>query len=61
MIFGHNPAITNLTNELNHELLFENIPTCGIVKIEFSETSWKGVVDNKNGKLIINKFPKSFK
>lgn len=61
MIFGHNPATTNLTNELNSDLLFENIPTCGIVKIDFIHKSWKDVAEKKDGKLVINKFPKSFK
>jgi len=61
MIFGHNPAITNLTNELNKDLLFENVPTCGIIKIGFSYDNWKEVADKKNGQLLLNKFPKSFK
>lgn len=61
MLFGHNPAITNLTNELNKDLLFENVPTCGIIKIGFAYDSWKDVVDKKHGQLLLNKFPKSFK
>lgn len=61
MMFGHNPAITNLTNELNKDLMFENVPTCGIIKIGFPYDSWKEVVENKHGQLLLNKFPKSFK
>lgn len=61
MLFGHNPAITNLTNDLNKDLLFENVPTCGIVKIGFPYDSWKEVTEKKKGQLILNKFPKSFK
>lgn len=61
MLFGHNPAITNLTNELNKDLLFENVPTCGIIKIGFDLNSWKDVAAKKEGKLLLNKFPKSFK
>lgn len=61
MVFGHNPAITNLTNELNKDLLFENVPTCGIIKIGFDLNSWKDVAAKKEGKLLLNKFPKSFK
>ena len=61
IIFGHNPAITNLTNELNNDLIFENIPTCGIVKIGFDNKSWTEVAKSKGGKLLMNKFPKSFK
>lgn len=61
MMFGHNPAITNLTNELNKDLMFENVPTCGIIKIGFPYDSRKEVVENKHGQLLLNKFPKSFK
>jgi len=61
MLFGHNPAITNLTNELNKDLLFENVPTCGIIKIGFPYENWKEVADKKHGQLLLNKFPKSFK
>lgn len=61
MLFGHNPAITNLTNELNKDLLFDNVPTCGIIKIGFNVNKWKDVAANKEGKLLLNKFPKSFK
>lgn len=61
MMFGHNPAITNLTNELNKDLMFENIPTCGIIKIGFPYNSWTEVVEKKHGQLLLNKFPKSFK
>lgn len=61
MLFGHNPAITNLTNELNQDVLFENVPTCGIVKIGFTYSTWKDVVSKKEGKLLLSKFPKSFK
>lgn len=61
MIFGHNPVITNLANELNKDLFFDNIPTCGIVEIELNITSWKSISENKVGKLLNYKFPKSFK
>lgn len=61
MIFGHNPVITNLTNDLNKDLLFENIPTCGIVKIGFTAANWNDIAEMKDGKLLLNKFPKSFK
>lgn len=61
MLFGHNPAVTNLVNDLNGDLLFENIPTCGIIVIGFLCNSWQEVVVKKEGKLLLNKFPKSYK
>lgn len=59
-LFGHNPGITTLVNELNNELFFDNIPTCGIVSIEFNTNSWKDV-SASNGKIGFQKFPKEFK
>lgn len=61
MLFGHNPGITNLANELNKELMFDNIATCGIVCIEFDINNWKDILKVKEGKLLNYKFPKSFK
>ncbi len=61
MLFGHNPGITNLANELNKELMFDNIPTCGIVCIEFDIKNWKDILKVKEGKLVNYKFPKNFK
>jgi len=60
-IFGHNPVITNLANEFNKDLFFDNIPTCGIVALEFAQGSWKDIIEKKEGKLLMYKFPKSFK
>ena len=61
MLFGHNPVITNLSNEINKDLFFDNIPTCGIIKIGFEFNDWKEVLNKQEGKLLINKFPKNFK
>jgi phosphohistidine phosphatase len=61
MLFGHNPSITGVTNELNKDILFDNIPTCGIVKIGFEFDDWKKILEKPEGKLLLNKFPKSFK
>jgi phosphohistidine phosphatase len=61
MLFGHNPGITNLANELNRDILFDNLPTCAVVEIEFPDLSWMEISQKKEGKLINYKFPKSFK
>jgi hypothetical protein len=50
-----------LCNELNKDLLFDNVPTCGIVKIGFEFKDWKDILTKQEGKLQINKFPKNFK
>lgn len=41
MFFGHNPTITHLSNLLNDSMFFDNIPTCGIVKLNFDTHDWK--------------------
>ena len=61
MVFGHNPVITNLVNELSKELFFDNLPTCSVVGIELGTKDWKNISEIKNAKLISYKFPKSFK
>ncbi len=61
MVFGHNPMLTELCNELNKDMLFDNVPTCGIVKIGFAFNDWKDILSKQEGKLQISKFPKNFK
>lgn len=61
MVFGHNPMLTELTNELNNGLMFDNVPTCGIIKIGFEFNDWKEILNKQEGKLLLSKFPKSFK
>lgn len=41
-IFGHNPGFTSAANALAN-LNFDNIPTCGIVGINFDVKYWKDV------------------
>lgn len=41
-LFGHNPGMTNLVTNL-WGLPIDNIPTCGMVRLEFSENCWKEV------------------
>ena len=40
MLFGHNPAFTDIANLLTAGT-FDNVPTSGVVCIEFDITSWK--------------------
>lgn len=57
MVFGHNPAMTGLVNELGDKT-FDNIPTTGLTVIDFEAESWKEL---KNGKTILNLFPKNLR
>ena len=40
MVFGHNYAFTNLVNQLGNKYI-ENVPTSGMVKIDFEIEHWK--------------------
>lgn len=57
MAFGHNPAMTALVNHLGDKK-FDNIPTTGLTVIDFKTNSWK---DLKDGKTILNLFPKNLR
>lgn len=39
IIFGHNPAFTSLVNTMGSEI-FYNLPTCGVVAINFNVKEW---------------------
>lgn len=60
MFFGHNPGFTDLCNELCVQLKLDNLPTCGMVSINFETNDWKNI---KAGSGIYNyhQFPKGFK
>lgn len=54
-LFGHNPGLNLLASYyIDH---YENIPTCGIIHIQFDTTSWKDI-DNSNALFIAFDYPK---
>lgn len=58
MLFGHNPGFTWTATELSGNY-FENVPTCGMVSIEFSVESWQNV-SSESGKLLGYDYPKKY-
>lgn len=56
-LFGHNPGITSVVSNLCNKDLF-NIPTCGVVLIEFPFDDWK-MISAGTGDLIFYDYPKS--
>ena len=55
-LIGHNHTITDLANFLTGESLY-NVPTCGIVGVEFSDK--KGFSKKKGlGKMLFFDYPK---
>jgi len=57
MLFGHNHAFTEISNQLSN-LKIDNLPTSGIVVMQFDISDWK---DIGNGKVISVLYPKLFK
>ena len=55
-VFGHNPGITSISNHLSGAYI-DNIPTCGIVGIEFDVSSWSEIRSAK-GQVTFTYFPK---
>ena len=50
MLIGHNPTWTMLCQHLTREFL-HNLPTCGVIEIEFETNHWISF-DDRPGKLI---------
>ena len=57
MLFGHNPGLTVLNNNLSDHFI-DNIPTCGVVALEF-KTSWNEIELNSAG-FIFFEYPKKY-
>lgn len=57
LIFGHNNAITSVVNSYGDRYI-DNVPTCGVVIIEFEIDNWKNI---KKGKTIKTLFPRDLK
>lgn len=58
MLFGHNPEFTDLANELANSDI-DNVPTTGIVCINFDVDRWKEVAFGK-GDLVFFDYPKNY-
>lgn len=57
MIFGHNHAITDFVNTYGDKYI-ENVPTCGVIIIDFNIAHW---ADLNKGKTVYTLFPKDLK
>ena len=57
LIFGHNSAITDFVNKFG-DVYIDNVPTSGLVCINFEINNWK---DLKKGKTVTTLFPKELK
>ncbi|WP_378175044.1 histidine phosphatase family protein [Aquimarina sp. SS2-1] len=57
MIFGHNHAFTSIAN-LYGDKVIDNLPTAGVVGIQFDVKSWKEIEVGKN---VLTLFPKELR
>lgn len=57
-VFGHNPGFTHIANLFSYRPI-ENVPTCGIVKVEADITSWLEF-DPNHGRMTAFYYPKMF-
>lgn len=46
LVFGHNPAVTDLVNHLTVADIV-NIPTCGLAKLDFDLDNWAAIEQGK--------------
>lgn len=58
MIFGHNPAFSNMIDHLTDEPL-GNLPTCGIACIDLGVDDWKAITKG-SGRLVWLDHPKHY-
>lgn len=57
MMVGHNPAFTELANFLSEETTIDNIPTCGLLALEFKVKSWRKI-EKTSGAFLSFDYPK---
>lgn len=57
ILFGHNDAITNFVNIFGNRAV-ENVPTAGLVSIEFDADSWEAIQKGNTSNVI---FPSHLK
>ncbi|NLE44319.1 MAG: histidine phosphatase family protein [Chloroflexi bacterium] len=56
-LVGHNPALTDLANRLATGSDIDNVPTCGIVEMDFDTDSWLDVGTVKATRFLFD-YPK---
>ncbi len=57
IIFGHNHAFTSICNIFG-DIFIDNLPTCGLVLIQFNADRWQTI---ENGKTKLKIFPRDLK
>ena len=52
MLFGHNPALTELAHRLSRDVV--HMPTCAVAKFKFTAKSWSSVGKSKLAKVTLD-------
>jgi phosphohistidine phosphatase len=58
LVVGHNPGLTDLANELLPELALDNLPTAGVVAVDFAAARWHDLAAAP-AKLAYYDYPKN--
>ena len=58
LLVGHNPGLTELVNRLLPDLNLDNLPTAGVIAIDFDAESWSDVA-RSSGRLAFYDYPKN--
>ena len=58
MLVGHNPAYTQLVNYFCDDFRVDNLPTTGLVELQFEADDWQAI---KKAKLNLHLFPKNLR
>lgn len=56
MLVAHNPAVTDLSNELCHSDRVDHIPACGLIVLALPVVRWRDI-ENASARLIHHDFP----
>ena len=57
LLAGHNPALTDFINEACGMMVIDNLPTCGIVELLWTQDSWAGIKPG-SARLAYQLYPK---
>lgn len=60
MLVGHNPATTLICFDLLKKGLIDDVPTCGLISINFDVNDWKKI-ESKTGEINFYQFPKEIR
>jgi len=58
LLIGHNPGLTELVNQLLPALNMDNLPTSGIVAMDFKTTEWSQISEI-DAELVFYDYPKN--